>query len=129
MGWSAGRHVDYPCGVQISPWPARKVTEPSTGPEGAFAKPRVNHDRGGLPRRQAVEDRLRAHGADGEARCSPYFAGEFQVTARNHFSLNFCHVVRMWFGRGSDVARRWVGGGSDVLSDLVPSHCRQSGRN
>ena len=26
MGWSAGRHVDHPCGGQISPWPARKVT-------------------------------------------------------------------------------------------------------
>ena len=27
MGWSAGRHVDHPCGVQISPWPAGKVTD------------------------------------------------------------------------------------------------------
>ena len=27
VGWSAGRHVDHPCGRQISPWPARKVTE------------------------------------------------------------------------------------------------------
>ena len=27
MGWSAGRHVDHPCGGQISPWPAGKVTE------------------------------------------------------------------------------------------------------
>ena len=27
VGWSASRHVDHPCGVQISPWPARKVTE------------------------------------------------------------------------------------------------------
>ena len=27
VGWSAGRHVDRPCGGQISPWPARKVTE------------------------------------------------------------------------------------------------------
>ena len=27
VGWSAGRHVDHPCGGQISPWPARKVTE------------------------------------------------------------------------------------------------------
>ena len=27
VGWSAGRHVDRPCGRQISPWPARKVTE------------------------------------------------------------------------------------------------------
>ena len=26
VGWSAGRHVDHPCGGQISPWPARKVT-------------------------------------------------------------------------------------------------------
>ena len=25
--WIAGRHVDHPCGWQISPWPARKVTE------------------------------------------------------------------------------------------------------
>ena len=24
MGWSAGRHMDHPCGGQISPWPARK---------------------------------------------------------------------------------------------------------
>ena len=24
MGWSVGRHVDHPCGGQISPWPARK---------------------------------------------------------------------------------------------------------
>ena len=27
VGWSAGRHVDHPCGEQISPWPARKVTD------------------------------------------------------------------------------------------------------
>ena len=27
MGWSAGRHVDHPCGRQILPWPARKVTD------------------------------------------------------------------------------------------------------
>ena len=27
VGWSAGRHVDHPCGGQISPWPARKVSE------------------------------------------------------------------------------------------------------
>ena len=27
VGWSAGRHVDHPCAGQISPWPARKVTE------------------------------------------------------------------------------------------------------
>ena len=27
MGWSAGRHVDHACGGQISPWPARKVTD------------------------------------------------------------------------------------------------------
>ena len=27
VGWSAGRLVDHPCGVQISPWPARKVTD------------------------------------------------------------------------------------------------------
>ena len=26
-GWSAGRHVDHPCGVQILPWPARKVID------------------------------------------------------------------------------------------------------
>ena len=26
VGWCAGRHVDHPCGWQISPWPARKVT-------------------------------------------------------------------------------------------------------
>ena len=25
VGWSAGRHVDHPCGGQISPWPTRKV--------------------------------------------------------------------------------------------------------
>ena len=29
VGWSAGRHVDHPCGRQISPWPARKVTDSS----------------------------------------------------------------------------------------------------
>ena len=29
VDWSAGRHVDHPCGRQISPWPARKVTEDS----------------------------------------------------------------------------------------------------
>ena len=29
VGWSAGRHVDHLCGRQISPWPARKVTEKS----------------------------------------------------------------------------------------------------
>ena len=29
VGWSAGRHVDHPCGGQISPWPAGKVTEDS----------------------------------------------------------------------------------------------------
>ena len=27
VGWSAGCHVDHPCGGQISPWPARKVTD------------------------------------------------------------------------------------------------------
>ena len=27
VGWSVGHHVDHPCGWQISPWPARKVTE------------------------------------------------------------------------------------------------------
>ena len=28
LGWSAGRHVDHPCGGRIiSPWPARKVTD------------------------------------------------------------------------------------------------------
>ena len=27
VGWSAGRHVDHPCGGQISPWPARKATD------------------------------------------------------------------------------------------------------
>ena len=27
VGWSAGLHVDRPCGGQISPWPARKVTD------------------------------------------------------------------------------------------------------
>ena len=27
VGWSAGRHVDLPCGWQISPWPARKVID------------------------------------------------------------------------------------------------------
>ena len=27
VGWSAGRHVDHPCGGQVSPWPATKVTE------------------------------------------------------------------------------------------------------
>ena len=27
VGWSAGRHVDRPCGGQISPWSARKVTD------------------------------------------------------------------------------------------------------
>ena len=27
VGWSAGRHVDHPCGVAISPWPARNITE------------------------------------------------------------------------------------------------------
>ena len=28
--WSAGRHVDHPCGGQISPWTARKDTNCST---------------------------------------------------------------------------------------------------
>ena len=27
VGWSAGRHVDHLCRWQISPWPARKVTD------------------------------------------------------------------------------------------------------
>ena len=27
VGRSAGRHVDHPCGWQISPWPASKVTD------------------------------------------------------------------------------------------------------
>ena len=27
VGWSAGRHVDHPCAGQISPWPARNVTD------------------------------------------------------------------------------------------------------
>ena len=35
VGWSAGRHVDHPCGWQISPWPARKVTD--FGPPDVFA--------------------------------------------------------------------------------------------
>ena len=26
VGWSAGRHVDHPCGWQFSPWHARKVS-------------------------------------------------------------------------------------------------------
>ena len=26
VGWFAGRHVDHPCWGQISPWPARRVT-------------------------------------------------------------------------------------------------------
>ena len=29
MGWSAGRHVDHLCGWQVSPWPAREVTDQS----------------------------------------------------------------------------------------------------
>ena len=33
VDWSAGRHVDHPCGWQISPWPARKVTDFCTGVE------------------------------------------------------------------------------------------------
>ena len=33
VGWSAGRHVDHPRGGQISPWPARKVTELCRPPE------------------------------------------------------------------------------------------------
>ena len=33
VGWSAGRHVDHPCGWQISPWPARKVTDSIWGKE------------------------------------------------------------------------------------------------
>ena len=31
VGWSAGLHVDRPCGGQISPWPARKVTDTNRG--------------------------------------------------------------------------------------------------
>ena len=31
VGWSAGRRVDHPCGGQISPWPARKITEIFSG--------------------------------------------------------------------------------------------------
>ena len=27
VGWSVGRHVDHPCGRQISPWAARKVAD------------------------------------------------------------------------------------------------------
>ena len=27
VGWPAGHHVDHPCAGQISPWPARKVTD------------------------------------------------------------------------------------------------------
>ena len=34
VGWSAGRHVDHPCGGKISPWPARKVTEVLTLSQG-----------------------------------------------------------------------------------------------
>ena len=33
------------------------------------------------------------------------------LSARNHFSLNFCHC----FGCGSDVVRTWFGCGSDVV--------------
>ena len=38
MGWSAGRHVDHPCGGEISPWPARKVTE--------LCNPNILHGKG-----------------------------------------------------------------------------------
>ena len=27
VGWCTGRHVNCPCKWQISPWPARKVTD------------------------------------------------------------------------------------------------------
>ena len=27
VGWSAGRHVDRPCGWRISPWHARSVSD------------------------------------------------------------------------------------------------------
>ena len=48
------------------------------------------------------------------------------VFARNHFSLNFCHVVsdvvRTWFGCGSDVVRMWFGcvfgSGADSLAEV-----------
>ena len=43
VGWSAGRHVDHPCGKQISPWPARKVTE--TEHEKKKTKEGANHTR------------------------------------------------------------------------------------
>ena len=33
MGWSVGRQVDRPCGWQISPWPARKVTDFCASPD------------------------------------------------------------------------------------------------
>ena len=35
MGGSAGRQVDHPCGGQISPWPARKVTDNGNGNDNA----------------------------------------------------------------------------------------------
>ena len=34
VGWPVGRHVDHPCGGQISPWPARKVTDGNCSPDG-----------------------------------------------------------------------------------------------
>ena len=36
VGWSAGCDVDHPCGGQISPWPARKVTDWILGSETSF---------------------------------------------------------------------------------------------
>ena len=38
VGWSAGLHVDHPCRGQISPWPARKVTENPTRPQLSSAQ-------------------------------------------------------------------------------------------
>ena len=40
VDWSAGRHVDHPCGGKFSPWPARKVTETFSGIFGDFSEGR-----------------------------------------------------------------------------------------
>ena len=34
VGWSAGRNVDHPCGGQISPWPAKKITAENSAAAG-----------------------------------------------------------------------------------------------
>ena len=53
VGWSAGRHVDRPCGGQISPWPARRVTDSKAFSRGKTAIKALGRGNGPLRRENA----------------------------------------------------------------------------